>query len=97
MSLTQSAKDLAANPKAQYQSLLRSLRRRKGFGILFIQCSPATASRLITKVKQDLPQKKIAVLQLDRAIDNLYEIIASRSDRDEINILFIQENSCRNQ
>ncbi len=90
MSLTQSAKDLAASAKAQYQALLRSLRRRKGFGILFIQCSPATATRLIARVKQDLPQKKIAVLQLDQSIDNLYEIIANRPDRSEINILFIQ-------
>ncbi len=90
MSLTQSAKDLAASAKAQYQALLRSLRRRKGFGILFIQCSPATATRLIARVKQDLPQKKIAVLQLDQPIDNLYEIVANRPDRNEINILFIQ-------
>ena len=73
-----------------YQALLRSLRRRKGFGILFVQCSPAQATQLIRQVKEDLPQKKIEVLQLTEPIDNLYSLIADRGDRHDLNILFIQ-------
>ena len=73
-----------------YQALLRSLRRRKGFGILFVQCSPAQATQLIRQVKEDLPQKKIEVLQLTEPIDNLYNLIADRGDRHDLNILFIQ-------
>jgi tetratricopeptide (TPR) repeat protein len=73
-----------------YQALLRSLRRRKGFGILFVQCSPAQATQLIRQVKEDLPQKKIEVLQLTEQIDNLYNLIADRPDCHDLNILFIQ-------
>ncbi len=73
-----------------YQALRRSLQRRKGFGIVFVQCSPATATRLIAKVKSDISQKKIAVLSLTEPIDNLYNIVEARPDKDELNILIIQ-------
>ncbi|GAB4241517.1 MAG: hypothetical protein Kow00121_67610 [Elainellaceae cyanobacterium] len=91
MSLAKSsAKERATDPEAQYASLLRSLRRRKGFGILFVRCSPAEATQLIARVRQDLPQKKIAVLDLKEPIDNLYDIIADRPDHKDLNILFIR-------
>jgi tetratricopeptide (TPR) repeat protein len=90
MALSKVSKELVITPEEKYQALLRSLRRTKGFGILFVQCSPAEASDLIAKVKQDLPQKKIDVLALKESIDNLYELIDCRPDRDELNILFIQ-------
>jgi tetratricopeptide (TPR) repeat protein len=90
MALSKVSKELVIAPEEKYQALLRSLRRTKGFGILFVQCSPAEANNLITKVKQDLPQKKIDVLTLKESIDNLYEIVDHLSDRDELNILFIQ-------
>jgi tetratricopeptide (TPR) repeat protein len=74
-----------------YQALIRSLKRRKGFGIVFVQCSPPeAATRLIQQLQQDLTQKNIAVLQLTQRIDNLYDIVAKRSDRQDINILVIQ-------
>jgi tetratricopeptide (TPR) repeat protein len=90
MALSKANDELVIAPEEKYQALLRSLRRTKDFGILFIQCSPAEASRLITKVKKDIPQKKIEPLILKESVDNLYEIIERRSDRDELNILFIQ-------
>jgi tetratricopeptide (TPR) repeat protein len=90
MALLKASEEQGSTPEEKYQALLRSLRRTKNFGILFVQCSPAEASRLITKIKQDIPQKKIEILTLKESIDNLYEIIDQRSDRDELNILFIQ-------
>jgi hypothetical protein len=30
-----------STPEGEYKSLLRSLRRRKGFGLIFVRCSPA--------------------------------------------------------
>jgi tetratricopeptide (TPR) repeat protein len=90
MALSKVSKELVIAPEEKYQALLRSLRRTKGFGILFVQCSPAEASNLITKVKQDLPQKKIDVLTLKESIDNLYEIVDHLPDRHELNILFVQ-------
>ncbi|WP_204140977.1 tetratricopeptide repeat protein [Halomicronema sp. CCY15110] len=90
MSLAQSAKQIATDPAAQYQALRRSLRRRKGFGLLFVQASPAQAQQVIQQLQTDLPQKKIGTLTLDGPIDNLYRLIAQRPDLADLNILFIQ-------
>ncbi|MEM9816795.1 MAG: tetratricopeptide repeat protein [Cyanobacteria bacterium P01_D01_bin.6] len=90
MSLAQSAKEIAADPAAQYQALLRSLRRRKGFGLVFVQASPAKAYDVIQQIQSDLPQKAIGSLTLDRPINNLYQLIAQRPDLQKLNILFIQ-------
>jgi tetratricopeptide (TPR) repeat protein len=90
MALSKINTELAIAPEEKYLAILRSLRRTKDFGILFIQCSPAEASNLIAKVKKDIPQKKIEVLTLKDPIDNLYEIVDNWPCRDKLNILFIQ-------
>ena len=51
-----------STPEDEYKSLLRSLRRRKGFGLAFVRCSPAGGVELIKKVRDDLPQKQIGIL-----------------------------------
>ncbi|MGV2390497.1 MAG UNVERIFIED_CONTAM: hypothetical protein LVR29_26520 [Microcystis novacekii LVE1205-3] len=58
-----------------YQALLRSLRRKNGFNLLFVRCSPVQADEIIQGISQDLPNKNIQVLQLDSETDNLYEKI----------------------
>jgi tetratricopeptide (TPR) repeat protein len=90
MNLPQTHQDPAPTSEEVYQALLRSLRRRKGFGLVFVQCSPAQGERLIEQVEQDLPQKKVATLRLTEPINNLYELIDRRSDKQSLNILFIQ-------
>jgi len=87
--------DLPVDPEEEYNALVRSLRRRKGFGLLFLQGSPAEGDRVIGRVKGDLAQKRIEVLSLDKSTDNLYGIIESLPERDQINIIFIKglENS----
>jgi hypothetical protein len=55
-----------------------------------VQCSPAEGNELIGRVQEDLSEKNIALLKLTEPIDNLYEIVANRGDRNDINILFIQ-------
>jgi len=82
--------DLPVDPEEEYNALVRSLRRRKGFGLLFLQGSPAEGDRVIARVKGDLAQKRIEVLSLDKSTDNLYRIIESLPDRDQINIIFIK-------
>ncbi len=74
----------------KYKALVRSLRRRKGFGLLFVECSPAQGKRLIEKIKADLPQKKIAAWNLDRSIDKFYDLVEELVKKEQINILFIQ-------
>jgi tetratricopeptide (TPR) repeat protein len=90
MSTTNSSEDAVPSREQVYKTLLRSLRLKKGFGIVFVQCSPAEAMSLIREVGEDLPQKRIGVLKLTEAIDNLYDLVANRSDCHDLNILFIQ-------
>ncbi|WP_293025922.1 tetratricopeptide repeat protein [Moorena sp. SIO3I8] len=79
-----------ASPEEQYQDLLRALRRRRGFGLLFVRCSPVEAEKLVKQVKQDLSQKTIEMLRFEEPIDNLYGIVQDIPDRKQINFLFIQ-------
>ena len=90
MSLANSSKDTPPSKEEIYQAFLRSLRRRRGFGIVFMQCPPAEAKRIIGRVHQDLPQKQIAALTLTEPIDNLYDRVEKILDRDQLSILFIQ-------
>jgi tetratricopeptide (TPR) repeat protein len=55
-----------------------------------VQCSPAEGNELICRVQDDLSDKKIAVLELTESIDNLYDIVTNRDDRNDLNILFIK-------
>nr|MDZ7999699.1 HetZ-related protein 2 [Aulosira sp. DedVER01a] len=82
--------DLPPEPEAVYQDLVRALKRKSGFGLFFVQCTPVEADRLIAKLPQDIPQKKIAVLRLVEAIDNLYERVAEFIRDKQIDILLIK-------
>ncbi|MFM7883180.1 MAG: tetratricopeptide repeat protein, partial [Microcystis panniformis] len=73
-----------------YQSLLRSLRRKNGFNLLFVRCSPVQADEIIRGISQDLPNKNIQVLQLDSETDNLYEKIVDLPNYTNLNILFVR-------
>jgi hypothetical protein len=76
---------------------VRSLTWRKGFGLVFIRCSPRESQRLISQLREDIPKKTMEVLLLDKPIENLYEVIYNLPNRDETNILFIKgiENSLK--
>lgn len=90
MSQSSSTQALDTSPGGVYRALLRCLKRTKGFGIVFVQCSPAEGTKLIDRVQDDLSEKKIAIIELTEAIDNLYDIVANRDDRNDLNILFIK-------
>ena len=75
--------------ESEYESLVRALRRRKGFGLLFVESTPVGGFDLIKKVSFDLRQKKINVLVLGKAINNLIELIEVFPGQDNLNILFI--------
>lgn len=94
MSFTKSSENITPTRKEVYQALLRSLKRRKGFGIVFVQCSTAETASIIQRIQQDLPQKKFGVLSLPPPInkrdifsnktppvDNLYDIVANFPER----------------
>jgi len=46
--------DLPVDPEEEYNALVRSLWRRKGFGLLFLQGSPAEGDRVIVRVKRNI-------------------------------------------
>lgn len=73
----------------KYPVLLRSLRRRQGFGIAFVECSPAQARELSRRLPEDLPTKRIETLELNEPIDELYPVVAALPHRDEIDILLV--------
>jgi tetratricopeptide (TPR) repeat protein len=82
--------DLPPDPEEDYQTFIRTLERTEGFRLLFVQCTPAEGKQLIARVKDDLPQKTIEVLCLDKPIENLYQIVEKLPNREQVNILFIQ-------
>jgi tetratricopeptide (TPR) repeat protein len=81
--------ELQFTTEEEYRALLRSLRRRKGFGIIFVQCTPVGGQELIKKVGADLPLKNIGVLKLDTPITNLIERIEALPNQTQLNIVFI--------
>ncbi|BAY65498.1 tetratricopeptide TPR_2 [Calothrix brevissima NIES-22] len=89
LELTDWDKDLPSQGDEEYQALIRTLNFTEGFGLLFVRCSPAKGKQLITKVQEDISNKNIEVLRLDKAVNNLYEIIDNLDNKKEINILFI--------
>jgi tetratricopeptide (TPR) repeat protein len=72
------------------QVFIDTLDLLSGFSILFLQCSPAEANRLIPRVRQEFPKKNIEVLDLVEPIDNLYKLVEGRVDRTSLNILFVR-------
>ena len=53
--------------------LLRSLRRKKGFGLFFVQCTPAQSPKIMEVVQKRFSNKKIEYFTLDRQSENLYD------------------------
>jgi tetratricopeptide (TPR) repeat protein len=82
--------DLPPEPEEAYQDLLRALKRKSGFGLFFVQCTPVEADNFIVKLPQDIPQKKIEVLRFVESIDNLYQPVAEFVKDKQVDILLIK-------
>lgn len=87
--LTEWDEDLTASPDEEYDALVRAIRWAKGFGLLFVQCSPAEGERLIERVHDDVTDKTVDVLRLEGEVDDLYETVAALPEIDKTNVLFI--------
>ena len=82
--------EIDTEQEEEYQALLQALRWTEVFGLLFVECSPAQAERIIERAQENIPEKKIEVLQLEESIGNLYDIVADLPEQSKINILFIR-------
>ena len=83
------SKTINIDTSKEYQALLRSLRRRKGFGLMFVETTPVGGRTFIEQVKIDLPQKRVGVLTLEDKIDNLIEKIKVFPEQGSLDVLFI--------
>jgi tetratricopeptide (TPR) repeat protein len=82
--------DLPPEPEEAYQDLLRALKRKSGFGLFFVECTPGEADKFIVKLPQEIPQKEIAVLRFVESIDNLYQPVAEFVKDKQVDILLIK-------
>jgi len=73
-----------------YRYLKNGLQRKRGFGLFFVQCSPAEGHKLFEEIKRDFPEKHTGILSLEQEIDDLYSLIAEKQIQEAIDILFIQ-------
>ncbi|TYQ27619.1 tetratricopeptide repeat protein [Pseudanabaena sp. UWO311] len=74
----------------EYESLVQSLRHTDGFSVLFVRCSPVQSVQIVNHVCADLPSKTIESLELKESIDNLYDLVATLPNCNQINVLFIR-------
>ena len=87
--LTEWDEDLTASAEEEYAALVRAIRWAKGFGLLFVQCTPAEGDRLMDRVRDDIADKTVDVLRLEGEIDDLYATVAALPEIDKTNVLFI--------
>jgi tetratricopeptide (TPR) repeat protein len=65
-------KNDSPNTDEEYQALLRALRRKQGFGLFFVQASPARGQKILQQLQTDLPTKRIETVKLERASKELF-------------------------
>jgi CHAT domain-containing protein len=87
--LTQVDKTLRKDEREAYSTLKLDLTWRDGFGILFVQCTPVQESWIIEKIKQDISDKSIDIIEINQSTYNLYDLIQSKTQERPIDILLI--------
>jgi tetratricopeptide (TPR) repeat protein len=87
--LTEWDTDLTAPLDEEYEALVRAIRYAQGFSLLFVQCSPGQGEELIARVRDDVVDKTVDVLRLEREVDDLYDTVAALPNIDKTNVLFI--------
>ncbi|NEQ51933.1 MAG: tetratricopeptide repeat protein [Leptolyngbya sp. SIO3F4] len=81
--------DLEVSADQEYTALLRAIRWAKGFGLLFVQCSPAEGERLMERIQEDVGGKRFNRLVLDESVTDLYELLQSQPDVGKTDVLFL--------
>ncbi|MEM9542997.1 MAG: hypothetical protein AAGA60_26335, partial [Cyanobacteria bacterium P01_E01_bin.42] len=72
-----------------YQALRRSLQRKTGFGLFFVRCIPANVEEIVGRIRADIPNQKVELLNLEEAIAHFYGFVKENLDYENIDILFI--------
>ena len=66
--------------------LLRALRRKKGFGLFFVQCNPAQGQRVIAAIRERFPQKRLVEIELNRQSETLYGELLERYQEEGLEV-----------
>jgi tetratricopeptide (TPR) repeat protein len=78
------------NAAEEYRALVRALRRKQGFGLFFVQASPAKGQEILTDLRRDLPGKQVAEVTIGRSDDRLFDRLESMWEREPVNIFWIE-------
>jgi tetratricopeptide (TPR) repeat protein len=79
-----------SNAKEEYQALVRALRRKRGFGLFFVQASPAKGQKVLASLRRDLPQKQIVETALERTDEQLFEKLEVIWEKEKVDIFWIE-------
>jgi tetratricopeptide (TPR) repeat protein len=93
MTTTLKIEDFDLPPETEdevYASLLRALRRKQGFGLFFVQCTPAQGQDVMARLREDLGGKRLATVDVGRETTTLYEEIEGLWEREPFDVLFVQ-------
>lgn len=82
--------DIHPDAETSYKALRRAIQRGVGFSLLFVRCTPVKGEEIMERIKADLPQKRIEVLNLDTNTENLYHLVENLTEEQSFDILFIR-------
>ncbi|NEO87085.1 MAG: tetratricopeptide repeat protein [Spirulina sp. SIO3F2] len=79
------------NPEAitAFTDLLRALRRKRGFGLFFVQCSHLQGQQAIAVIQEQFPQKRVIEFILTPESETLYDTLATRYRAEEFDLVCI--------
>lgn len=83
-------KNDSPNPDEEYRALLRALRRKQGFGLFFIQASPARGQKILQQLQTDLPAKRIVTVKLERTSEELFEKLEEVWQQQPVDVFWIE-------
>jgi tetratricopeptide (TPR) repeat protein len=93
MTTTLKIEDFDLPPETEdevYASLLRALRRKQGFGLFFVQCTPAQGQDVMARLQEDLGGKRLATVDVGRETTTLYDEVEALWEREPFDVLFVQ-------
>ena len=66
-----------------YTELLNVLNWTEGFGLMFVNCTPAQEPQIIQHIQQDLPHKRVEHLTLTEEIKTLFDRVETLRQNQE--------------
>ena len=79
--------DLSFTFAEEYQALVKTIRFTEGFSLLFVECSPAQGTKIMEKIRGDIPRERAEVLALDETVYNFYNRVENLPNLKKIDIL----------